>query len=206
MFMPRKILEEKLRQLLAEDVGQGDITIAAVIPPTVKAKAAVIAKLVELASKLETLKRIIMAQQHRIQQIENQLAKDRHNSSKPPSRDGLNKQRKTKSQRHTTKRKIGGQPGHPGHTLKLVDHPDHIEICKLAKDHCDCGRSLKGQKIAGYERRQVIDIPPVQLEVTEYQAEIIDCACGIGHAAPFPDGVNAPVQYGARLILQRYLS
>ena len=32
MFVPRKILEEKLMQLLAEDFGQGDVTTAAVIP------------------------------------------------------------------------------------------------------------------------------------------------------------------------------
>ena len=28
MFVPRKILEEKLRQILAEDIGQGDVTAA----------------------------------------------------------------------------------------------------------------------------------------------------------------------------------
>jgi len=44
MFIPRKVLEEKLLQLLAEDVGQGDVTTAAVIPSGTKAKAEVIAK------------------------------------------------------------------------------------------------------------------------------------------------------------------
>lgn len=162
-------------------------------------KAAVIAKLLEFSAELETLQRIIVTLEGRIQQLENKLAKDSHNSSQPPSSDGLNKQRKTKSQRHTTNRKVGGQKGHPGQTLELVDHPDHIELCQLAKDQCDCGRSLNGKKATGYERRQVIDIPPAKLEVTEYQAEIIDCACGIRQVAAFPDGVNAPVQYGARL-------
>ena len=32
MFMPRKVLEEKLKQILAEDIGQGDVTTAAVVP------------------------------------------------------------------------------------------------------------------------------------------------------------------------------
>jgi nicotinate-nucleotide pyrophosphorylase (carboxylating) len=44
MFIPRKILEQKLLQLLNGDVGQGDVTAAAVIPPKVKAEAVVIAK------------------------------------------------------------------------------------------------------------------------------------------------------------------
>jgi len=32
MFLPRKILEEKLRNMLAEDVGEGDITTALIVP------------------------------------------------------------------------------------------------------------------------------------------------------------------------------
>ena len=44
MFVPRKILEEKLKQLLAEDLGQGDITAASVIPANLTVKAVVIAK------------------------------------------------------------------------------------------------------------------------------------------------------------------
>jgi nicotinate-nucleotide pyrophosphorylase (carboxylating) len=44
MFLPRKILEEKLRNMLAEDIGQGDITTALTIPEGTKAKAEVMAK------------------------------------------------------------------------------------------------------------------------------------------------------------------
>jgi nicotinate-nucleotide pyrophosphorylase (carboxylating) len=32
MFLPRKILEEKLRNMLAEDIGEGDITTALIVP------------------------------------------------------------------------------------------------------------------------------------------------------------------------------
>jgi nicotinate-nucleotide pyrophosphorylase (carboxylating) len=35
MFLPRKVLEEKLLRMLAEDVGQGDVTTALVAPATV---------------------------------------------------------------------------------------------------------------------------------------------------------------------------
>jgi nicotinate-nucleotide pyrophosphorylase (carboxylating) len=44
MFVPRKILEEKLIQMLAEDLGQGDITAAAIIPANLVVKAVVVAK------------------------------------------------------------------------------------------------------------------------------------------------------------------
>jgi nicotinate-nucleotide pyrophosphorylase (carboxylating) len=44
MFMPRKVLEEKLLRLLAEDVGQGDVTSAAIVQSEWTADAEVIAK------------------------------------------------------------------------------------------------------------------------------------------------------------------
>ena len=44
MFIPRKVLEEKLRQLLFEDIGQGDVTSAAVVPAGLTVNAYVIAK------------------------------------------------------------------------------------------------------------------------------------------------------------------
>ena len=53
MFMPRKVLEEKLKQILAEDIGQGDVTTAAVVPSGVTAEAAVIAKEAGIAAGIE---------------------------------------------------------------------------------------------------------------------------------------------------------
>jgi nicotinate-nucleotide pyrophosphorylase (carboxylating) len=53
MFMPRKVLEEKLKQILAEDIGQGDVTTAAVVPSGLTAEAAVIAKEAGIAAGIE---------------------------------------------------------------------------------------------------------------------------------------------------------
>ena len=44
MFVPRKLLEQKLIALLAEDVGQGDITAAAIAPANLATQAEVVAK------------------------------------------------------------------------------------------------------------------------------------------------------------------
>jgi nicotinate-nucleotide pyrophosphorylase (carboxylating) len=44
MFVPRRILEEKLTKLLADDIGQGDVTSAAIAPAECTAEAEVIAK------------------------------------------------------------------------------------------------------------------------------------------------------------------
>jgi nicotinate-nucleotide pyrophosphorylase (carboxylating) len=44
MFIPHKILEEKFKQLLAEDVGQGDVTSVAVIPAGLAVETVVVVK------------------------------------------------------------------------------------------------------------------------------------------------------------------
>jgi nicotinate-nucleotide pyrophosphorylase (carboxylating) len=44
MFIPRRIVEEKLKQILVDDIGHGDVTAAAVIPVNSTVKAEVIAK------------------------------------------------------------------------------------------------------------------------------------------------------------------
>ena len=53
MFVPRKIVEDKLKQILADDIGQGDVTAAAVIPPNLTVNAEVIAKEVGIAAGIE---------------------------------------------------------------------------------------------------------------------------------------------------------
>jgi nicotinate-nucleotide pyrophosphorylase (carboxylating) len=44
MFLPHKVLEKKLLRILAEDLGQGDITTALIVPAETTAKAEVITK------------------------------------------------------------------------------------------------------------------------------------------------------------------
>src|SRR6266481_2982417 len=60
----------------------------------------------------------------RVQELEARLAKDSHNSGKPPSSDGL--ARRTKRLRKRSGRKPGGQIGHRGETLRLVAVPDVV--------------------------------------------------------------------------------
>ena len=133
----------------------------------------------------------------RVRQLEEQAAKDSHNSSKPPSCDGLSKP-KPKSLRQPGNRRTGGQPGHPGHTLRRVAKPDRT--VRHAVERCaGCGRSLASQTPDRIERRQVFDLPEPKLEVTEHQAEVKTCTCGCLNRAAFPPEVTAPVQYGLRV-------
>jgi nicotinate-nucleotide pyrophosphorylase (carboxylating) len=53
MFLPRKILEDKLRSMLAEDVGEGDVTTALIVPAGATAEAEVICKEHGVAAGIE---------------------------------------------------------------------------------------------------------------------------------------------------------
>ena len=153
--------------------------------------------LIELLLRLEARVRQLKRQ---VQELKGRLALTSRNSSKPPSSDGLSKP-VPKSLRQKSGRRRGGQPGHPGRTLQPVEHPDHLVPHRLGA--CPCGlcqgRSLRDQPVVGYEKRQVFEVPPKLLEVTEHRAEIKRCpVSGRLVTAAFPESVEAPAQYGSR--------
>ncbi|MBU2758128.1 IS66 family transposase, partial [Acidithiobacillus sp. BN09-2] len=132
----------------------------------------------------------------RITALEVRLAKDSHNSSKPPSSDGLRKPA-PKSLRQAGQRPKGGQKGHKGSALERVEEPDQVIIHPLVATCDACGSPLGEAHVS--EARQVFDIPPQQLEVTEHRVLEAHCTCGKVHRSDFPEGVTATAQYGPRV-------
>jgi transposase len=123
--------------------------------------------------------------------------KDSTNSSKPPSTDFQTK--RTQSLRQKSNKKSGGQKGHNGITRMQTATPDSIETCR--PEHCDnCGENLTDNPSIITGKRQEADIPPIQVQITEYQQETVTCNhCGHNTKGTFPKHITAPFQIGENL-------
>jgi transposase len=142
--------------------------------------------------RIEDLEGRLMSALLRIEELERRLAKDSHNSSKPPSSDGF--KHKGKKRQASSKAK-GGQAGHAGHTLQRVETPDRVVIHRPS--HCEACHSALGAVVGQVkERRQIHDLPVMRLVVTEHQVEVLTCpGCQHQNVGNFPSGVQALAVY-----------
>ena len=166
------------------------------------------AKKIEIPNDIESLQKLVVQLLERVDRLETenaelraenaelkrQLRMNSQNSHKPPSSDGFKKAKK-KSQLPKELKSRGGQKGHKGKTLERVEQADYTKVygpttCSL------CQRQFNVAELDIIEKRQVFDIPPVRLEITEHQLGVVEC-CGVTHKGTFPKDVIAPVQYGA---------
>jgi transposase len=159
-------------------------------------EAAVMALFHEMAIEVAALAQQLAKQGEVLRELQARLAKSSRNSSKPPSSDGYGKVKRTASLRKSGDKPNGGQPGHDGQTLMASEHPDRVET--HAVSHCaQCQGSLAEVVVAGYEERQVFEIPAIRIEVTAHRAEIKVCpTCGRASKGTFPASVAQAVQYG----------
>lgn len=151
-------------------------------------------------SEIEVLKAENAALRSENAELRARLNLNSQNSHKPPSSDGLGKKSdspKTGLPKPPAK-KSGGQEGHSGHTLKMVEKPDRVVVHHAAQ--CPKCSKVFSQTdvVATAGKRQVFDIPEPRMEVTEHQLGVVEC-CGCQHVGAFPVEVAQPVQYGSRI-------
>jgi len=135
----------------------------------------------------------------RVEAVESRLGQNSRNSSRPPSSDGYGKASSpSRAEQKAAGRRPGKQPGDQGRHLAQVPDPD--EVVAYVPSACGgCGAPLVPADDAGWVPRQVFDLPPARLRVTEHRLTRRVCRCGTVTTAPAPAGVVAPTQYGDRL-------
>ena len=136
----------------------------------------------------------------RIKELEDRIALNSRNSSRPPSSNTPAQRPKTKSLRTPSGKKPGAQQGHPGKTLKMSPTPDRVVHHSVSDCH-NCGENLT--QIVGEDapdQRQVFDLPPLKIEITEHRCLNKICSrCRIPNIGEFPSGVMPGAQYGPNL-------
>jgi len=152
----------------------------------------------ELAAENAELRAVVEVLRAEVAELKRQLGQNSRNSSKPPASDSPFDKPAPRSLRRKSGRRPGGQQGHPGSTLAQVADPD--ERLRHEPGPCvGCGVDLADAPEVGLERRQVFDLPPMRVRVTEHQLIARRCECGVTTCGAAPEGVVAPVQYGPRI-------
>jgi transposase len=156
-------------------------------------------ELEELRKENLQLKEIIQTFIVRISSLEERLSryenpKNSRNSSIPPSHD-YSRIPKTRSLRESSGKKPGGQPGHEGTTLEMVEKPD--EVIEHIPQFCTCcGRDISHVHADLVEIRQEVVLPVIQPIFIEHQAFQRTCTFGNTVIADFPFGVTPGISYG----------
>lgn len=160
--------------------------------------------------EIERLTKIIEEQAKVIDELKARLdrfenPKNSRNSSIPPSHD-LTRPKRTKSLRERSNKKPGGQPGHEGKTLEMVEKPD--EIVEYSPEYCTCcGRDISQITPELVERRQEVVLPVIQTKIVEHQIFQRICTCGQSIVAEFPFGITSGISYGKNVeTLAAYMS
>ena len=164
-----------------------------------------LAEISDLKERVFALEQKTKAQSQYIRQLEDEnkdlkFKLNSGNSSLPPSTDITYKSKKNRSLRPKTKRTTGGQKGHKGSNLKMVSKPDKtIEYKISCCSHCDHNVINHTQKLRG--KRQVYDIPPITMVVTEHRQYEINCpSCGHYNISSYPESLNkGHTQYGPNI-------
>ena len=155
-----------------------------------------------LEARNAELEKRIEQQALRIDELERELATARKNSStssKPPSSD-IVKPPKAPPTGSQSKRKIGGQPGHPKHERPPFP-PEAVDV-SLAYTGCTCPEcGQRGRRTQQAPRViQQVEIVATPIAVTEHCATACECKrCGKRYYAPLPPTVEKSGLVGPRL-------
>ena len=124
----------------------------------------------------------------RIEELERFLGINSKNSSKPPSSDppGM-----PTTQPKRRRKKRGARKGHQPHLREFLPQEFVKEHFHLKPEVCTCGSTNIEKADEEPLRHQIVDIPPINPEVTEYVQFMYRCKdCGELVYKPLPDDIK----------------
>jgi len=136
-----------------------------------------------------------------VERLKGLIGKDSQTSSKPPSSDLLRRSEKVKEETESdsSKRKPGGQPGHPGKTRKGFGRIDRYERIEPQICH-QCGGNHFQASESRLTRSVVAQLVERPIEIVEYQqVRRICCQCGVRVVGELPEGIIPGQDLSAKL-------
>jgi len=173
--------------------------------------------MLELAASVERLTALTRLLEERVRRLEEQARQSSRTGSKPPSQDPpkTRQQRRAEARakakellaRDAEKRSAGGQSGHEGSGRSLLAEDQVNEFVNHYPESCrGCGREFAAaEKVPSRRpgRRQVAELPPITVLVTEHRSHRLRCPCcknkttgefpAAVAASPFGPGLQAAV-------------
>jgi transposase len=136
----------------------------------------------------------IAALERRLSELEARLKTTASNSSTPPSANPLGALAPVTKKK--SKRRRGGQPGHPPYLKQLLPADQVTRTKSLVPTICSgCQAPLPREASPSDpapKRFQVVELPPIVADVTEYQAQARTCRrCGVVTQATIPATIRA---------------
>jgi transposase len=133
----------------------------------------------------ETIARL----ERRVAELEARVQKTPQNSSLPPSTEHPHAKPPREQGERRSRKKRGGQPGHPKHERPLLPPEQCQAVVALKPDTCRrCDEALSGSDPEPL-RHQVWEIPEIKPLVTEYQLHRLKCPAWLSreHLRPASD-------------------
>lgn len=132
----------------------------------------------------------------KVKELEDKLNTNSSNSSKPPSQDPF----RTSKKKTPTGKPKGGQKGHKGHQRSLIPIEEVNQVLDLKPSSCPgCQGNQFDSEIISTEVRQVVELPEMPPEVTQYNISTCKCSsCGKHVRAYIPK--EALFGFGPRLM------
>lgn len=137
---------------------------------------------------IKQLENKIIQLEKRIEELERLLRTNSKNSSKPPSSDPPGTSSDGPKRR---RKKRGAQKGHKPHLRQPLPQKFVKEHIHLKPEMCTCGSKHLDETTEKPQRHQIVDIPPIEPEVTEYVQHIFRCKdCGELVYKPLSDDIK----------------